>query len=43
MQKHTIAHAIDRFSKKASIHCIMIYALRHSHAFFLIQMSEKTH
>ncbi|MGX7234609.1 tyrosine-type recombinase/integrase [Enterococcus italicus] len=39
-QKHTIAHAIDRFAKKAGIHRIKIHALRHSHASLLISMGE---
>lgn len=39
-QKHTIAHAIDRFAKMADIHRIKIHALRHSHASLLIQMGE---
>lgn len=39
-QKHTIAHAIDRFSKMAGIHRIKIHALRHSHASLLISMGE---
>ncbi|WP_373180066.1 tyrosine-type recombinase/integrase [Enterococcus durans] len=39
-QKHTIAHAIDRYSKKAGVHRIRIHALRHSHASLLIQMGE---
>ncbi|MBU3228411.1 tyrosine-type recombinase/integrase [Clostridium algidicarnis] len=39
-QKHTIANAIDRFSKMAGIHRIKIHALRHSHASLLISMGE---
>lgn len=39
-QKHTIAHSIDRFAKKAGIHRIKIHALRHSHASLLISMGE---
>lgn len=39
-QKHTLAYAIDRYSKMVNIHRIKIYALRHSHASLLIQMGE---
>lgn len=39
-QKHTLANAIDRYSKMANIHRIKIHALRHSHASLLIQMGE---
>lgn len=39
-QKHTIAHAIDRFPKMAGIHRIKIHALRHSHASLLISKGE---
>lgn len=39
-QKHTIAHAITRFSKMAGVHRIKTHALRHSHASLLISMGE---
>lgn len=39
-QKYTIAHAIERFAKKADVHRIKIHALRHSHASLLISMGE---
>ncbi|WP_142971117.1 site-specific integrase [Enterococcus faecium] len=39
-QKYTIAHAIDRYSKKAGVHRIRIHGLRHSHASLLISMGE---
>ncbi len=38
--KHTMAHAIDRFSKHAGVHRIKTHALRHSHASLLISMGE---
>jgi integrase len=41
-QKHTLANAITRFSKKAGVHRIRLHALRHSHASLLISMA-KTH
>ena len=40
-QKHTLAHAIDRFSKLAGIHRITIHVLRYTHASLLISMGEK--
>lgn len=39
-QKYTIAHAIERYAKKAGVHRIRIHALRHSHASLLISMGE---
>lgn len=39
-QKHTLAHAIDRYAKLAGIHRITIHGLRHSHASLLISMGE---
>lgn len=39
-QKHTLANAITRFSKKAGVHRIRLHALRHSHASLLISMGE---
>ncbi|HEO7345960.1 TPA: site-specific integrase, partial [Streptococcus agalactiae] len=39
-QKHTLAHAIERYAKLASIHRIRIHGLRHSHASLLISMGE---
>ncbi|HLQ96653.1 MAG TPA: tyrosine-type recombinase/integrase [Pseudogracilibacillus sp.] len=39
-QKHTLSHAITRFSKKAGVHRIRLHALRHSHASLLISMGE---
>lgn len=39
-QKHTLANAITRFSKKAEVHRIRLHALRHSHASLLISMGE---
>ncbi|SER62839.1 Site-specific recombinase XerD [Gracilibacillus ureilyticus] len=39
-QKHTLSHAITRYSKKASVHRIRLHALRHSHASLLISMGE---
>lgn len=39
-QKHTLAHAITRFAKKAGVHRIRLHALRHSHASLLISMGE---
>ncbi|SFK14767.1 Site-specific recombinase XerD [Marinilactibacillus piezotolerans] len=39
-QKHTIAHAIGRYSKMAGVHRIRIHGLRHSHASLLISMGE---
>ncbi|ALS02039.1 integrase [Enterococcus silesiacus] len=39
-QKHTLARAIERFSKLAGVHRIKLHALRHSHASLLISMGE---
>lgn len=39
-QKHTLAHAIERYAKLAGIHRIRIHGLRHSHASLLISMGE---
>ncbi|GIP64567.1 site-specific integrase [Virgibacillus pantothenticus] len=39
-QKHTLANAFTRFSKKAGVHRIRLHALRHSHASLLISMGE---
>ncbi|GGB48080.1 site-specific integrase [Lentibacillus populi] len=39
-QKHTLAHVITRFAKKAGVHRIRLHALRHSHASLLISMGE---
>ena len=39
-QKHTIAHAIERYAKLAGVHRIKIHALRHSHASLLISMGK---
>ena len=39
-QKHTLSHAITRYSKKAGVHRIRLHALRHSHASLLTSMGE---
>jgi len=39
-QKHTLSHAITRYSNLAGVHRIKIHALRHSHASLLISMGE---
>src|SRR5699024_12607051 len=39
-QKHTLSHAITRYSKTAGVHRIRLHALRHSHASLLISMGE---
>lgn len=39
-QKHTLSHAITRYSGLAGVHRIRIHALRHSHASLLISMGE---
>lgn len=39
-QKHTLAHAITRFSQAASVHRIRTHDLRHSHASLLIRLGE---
>jgi integrase len=39
-QKHTLSHAITRYSSLAGVHRILIHALRHSHASLLISMGE---
>lgn len=39
-QKHTLSHAITRYSALAGVHRIRIHALRHSHASLLISMGE---
>lgn len=39
-QKHTMSHAITRYSKLAGVHRIKTHALRHSHASLLISMGE---
>lgn len=39
-QKHTISHAITRYSKLAGVHRIRTHGLRHSHASLLISMGE---
>lgn len=40
IQKNIISKAINRLSKKASIHRIRIHGLPHSHAAMLIQIGE---
>lgn len=39
-QKHTLSHAIKRYSKLAGVHSIRIHDLRHSHASLLIELGE---
>jgi len=39
-QKHTLAHAITRFSQAADVHRIRTHVLRHSHASLLIRLGE---
>lgn len=39
-QKHTLSHAIKRYSKLSGVHSIRIHDLRHSHASLLIQLGE---